>query len=229
MLPLVIGGLVIATVVWVLSDNEDEKKTKKPSSSSSHPKTILEQNFLQLKKDLNKFKTEKKVVILGQPGAGKSSLLLKLTDNLCEPKPIVGQQTDATNWHNLKNNNFFHIYENFIYVDTPGYDTSTHPIKSYIEHFPFSSFDIIIFVTSGKIHDSDQKIMSKIKKLNNISSSTKLIMVRNFNENLNDKDKEDIEIDMEQIFKNKSEKLDFVFSSNKTDEGIDKIKDLINA
>ena len=228
MLPIILGGIVVVTVILAFSDDEDKKETKK-SSSSLYPKTILEQNFLQLKRNLNKCKTKKKVVILGQPGAGKSSLLLKLTDNLCEPKPIIGQQTDATDWHNLTKNNFFHTHKNLIYVDTPGYDTSTHPIKSYIEHFPFSSFDIIIFVISGKIHDSDQKIMSKIKRLNNISSSTKLIIVRNFNENLNDNDQKDVEADMERIFKSKSEKLDFIFSSNRTSEGIDKIKDFINS
>lgn len=227
MLPFLAGGLVVATVVWLLSDDEDEKQTKGSSSSSSR-KTILEKNFYNLQQQLWKNKTEKKVIILGQPGAGKSSLLLKITDNKCVPKPIIGVQTDATHWHHSVKHDFFHRHEKVIYVDSPGYDTKSHPVESYINHFPFSSFDIIIFVISGKIHNSDQKIIGKIGKINSLSQSTQLIIVRNFNENLNAQDKNKVEMDMKKHFQNKSEKLDFIFSSNRTSEGIETIKKLVN-
>lgn len=227
MLPFLAGGLVIATVVWLLDDGEDEKETK-GSSSSSIKKTILEENFYNLGQQLRKNKTEKKVIILGQPGAGKSSLLLNITDNKCVPKPIIGVQTDATHWHHSIKYDFFHRHEKVIYVDSPGYDTNSHPVESYINHFPFSSFDIIIFVISGKIHHSDQKIIEKVGKINSFSPSTKLIIVRNFNENLNDQDRNKVETDMKKHFQSKSEKLDFIFSSNRTTEGIETIKKLVN-
>lgn len=227
MLPFLAGVLVVATVVWLFSDDEDEK-AKKSSSSSSKEKTILEKNFFSLRQQLSKNKTEKKIAILGQPGAGKSSLLLNITDNKCIPKPIVGVQTDATHWNDSIKDDFFHRYNKIIYVDSPGHDTKSHPTESYINHFPFSSFDIIIFVISGKIHASDQKIIAKIKKINTFSKSTKLIIVRSFNDALNEKNKKNVEFDMEKYFQSKSEKLDFVFSSNYTDEGIEAIKKLVN-
>ena len=227
MLPFLAGGLVVATVVWLLSDDEDEKPTT-GSSSSSTKKTILEKNFFNLHQQLAKNENEKKVVILGQPGAGKSSLLLNITDNKCTPKPTVGVHTDATRWHDSRKDDFFHRHGKVIYVDSPGYDTKSHPVKSYINHFPFSSFDIIIFVISGKIHNSDQKIIEKIRKINNLSRSTKLIIVRNFKENLNEQDKNDVESDMKKHFQSKAEKLDFIFSSNRTSEGIETIKKLVN-
>ncbi len=226
MLPFLAGGLVVASVVWLLSD-EDEKP-KKRRSSSSKKKTILEKNFLNLQQQLAKNHNNKKVVILGQPGSGKSSLLLNITDNECIPKPIVGVQTDATHWHDSNKYDFFHKHKEIIYVDSPGYDTKFHPTQSYINHFPFASFDIIIFVISGKIHESDQKILAKIKKINTLSKSTKIIIVRSFNDALNEKNQKSVELDMEKYFQSKSGKLDFVFSSNRTIEGIEAIKKLVN-
>ena len=70
------------------------------SSSPSPPapeKTVLQKNLLRLGSLLRK-EPGYKVAILGQPGAGKSSLLKKMTKGQVTPLPVIGIQTDATDW-----------------------------------------------------------------------------------------------------------------------------------
>ncbi len=227
MIPFILGGLFVAGITLLLDDNESDKETQtKKSTSSSDNKTILEKNFYNLRKQLYENISNKKVLIIGQPGAGKSSLLLKITEDACIPKPHIGVHTDATNWHKTIKNDFLHKYEGILFVDSPGYDTKSHPVDSYVNHFPFASFDIIIFVIKGKIHSSDQKIMSTIKKVNK-SKPIKLILIRGFSENLNSVNKADIEKDIEKYFQNDAANIDFIFSSNRTSDGIDMIQQMI--
>ena len=219
MLPFILGGLAITSLaVWAFSGDDEV------GSSPPKKRTILEKNFINLKHQINN-DVQKKIVIFGQPGAGKSSLLLNITEFKCIPKPNTGQKTDTTNWHTKIKNSFFHKYQDLIYIDSPGYDTKFHPVLSYLNYFPFSSFDIFIFVINGKIHEADKKIIAKLKK---ISLSKKILIIRNFSENLTDKEKEEITIDMEKNFQVKSEQLNFIFASNRTKEGINKIKKLIS-
>jgi len=200
---------IIAGVGWLLSDDNND--------SSKENLTILERNFIRLKSKLDNEEKDK-ILILGQPGAGKSSLLWLLTDKGCEPQPVIGQKTDATDWNNEIKSNFFHKYNEKVYVDSPGYDTRKHPVVSYLEYFPFNQFQLILFVINGKIHDSDIEIMKKLKYDESIK------IVRSHSENLTMKEKKEIETDIIKKFEINDKKIDIIFFSGKTMDGLTKLK-----
>ena len=202
---------IVAGTTWLMStENEVKRKTY----------SLLEKNFRKLK---NKLKEENKtkVLIVGQPGAGKSSLLKYVTNNKCAPVPIIGQKTDATHWNDIEINDFFHQYSDQLFVDSPGYDTKNHPLDSYLECFPFSLFDKVIFVLHRKIYNSDMEI---IKKINNNT----IIIIRNYSECLTNKEKKEIKLDILKKFELNNKKIDIVFFSSKTKEGLSKLKNILD-
>lgn len=85
---------------------EESDKTLKENEAFIN--TLLEKNFIELKNKLDD-ENKIKILIIGQPGAGKSSLLQYVTNNECTPKPLIGQRTDATDWQDRKISNFFYL------------------------------------------------------------------------------------------------------------------------
>ena len=207
----IIPVAIIAGVTWLISTEEEESKTY----------SLLEKNFRKLKNKLDE-KNKTKILIVGQPGAGKSSLLKYATNAKCNPIPIIGQKTDATHWHDTEINNFFHLYSDKIFIDSPGYDTKNHPIESYIKYFPFSSFCKVIFVLHGKIHDSDKRILEKIKEEIELKS---IVIVHSFSENNSIKMRKEIKEDIEKVF---NTKIALIFVSSRTKEGINEVQSFIN-
>jgi GTPase Era involved in 16S rRNA processing len=203
---------IIAGVTWIMS-TEDEVKSKTYS--------LLEKNFRKLKKKLEE-ENKTKILIIGQPGAGKSSLLKYITNNKCIPKPIIGQKTDATHWHDKLQSDFFHRYSESVYVDSPGYDTKNHPLHSYLDYFPFSSFQKVIFVLHGKIHDSDKKILMEIKSKVKLKS---IIIVHSFSEKSSVVIRKEIKDDVAKVF---NINIPLVFFSSKIKEGINEVQSFIN-
>jgi len=120
-------------------------------------KTTLQLNLERLQVELCN-ETAKKIAIMGQPGAGKSSLLKKLTNGEVIPSPVIGINTDATNWASDAKCNLVSRYDGNIFVDVPGYDTQTHPLIDFKLRFPFSNFDAFLFVFNGKLHAADEEV-----------------------------------------------------------------------
>jgi GTPase Era involved in 16S rRNA processing len=198
---------IIAGVGWLMSSDDKDI-------------TLLEKNFKALKNQLaNENKT--KILIIGQPGAGKSSLLKYITNNKCIPKPIIGQKTDATHWHDKLQSNFFHRYLESVYVDSPGYDTKNHPLHSYLDYFPFFEFQKIIFIVHGKIHNSDIEIIKNIKGKVQLKS---ILIVHSFSEASSNKMKEEINEDIKKIFNIKTK---VIFFSSRTKEGLSEVKSFL--
>jgi len=198
---------IVAGVTWLMS-TEDEVESKTYS--------LLEKNFRKLKNKLEE-EDKIKVLVIGQPGAGKSSLLKYVTNNKCRPIPVIGQKTDATHWHDTEINNFFHLYSDKIFIDSPGYDTKNHPIESYIEYFPFSSFSKVIFVLRGKIHDSDKRILKKIRDEVELKS---IVIVHSFSEM-----RKEIKEDIEKVF---NTNIRLIFVSSRTKEGINEVQSFLS-
>jgi GTPase Era involved in 16S rRNA processing len=207
-IPLILVSSYVAKKIF--EDNET------PPHQANNVKSTLELNLLRLRSELEKSST-KKIAIIGQPGSGKSTLLHALTKGKCTPLPVIGQKTDATAWHSDLDVNLFNNYKVIQFVDIPGYDTSKHPTDSYLKYFPFSKFDKIIFVINGKIHDSDVKIFNEIIK----SGLNEFILVRSNSHDLDDYI--GVFNDFDNFFNIKNNDLELVFSSNKTQEGYERL------
>jgi GTPase Era involved in 16S rRNA processing len=181
------------------------------------PLTTLERNMVRLSSSLEQLTDKKKIAVLGQAGAGKSTLIDKLTLSQCSPRPSIGQKTDATNWSNIIIDDFWYSYQDFVFVDVPGYDTSNHPTESYIDCFPFQKFDCIIFMIKGKVRESDNKIWKTLAS--NALLLEKTQIVRSFAENLTPEEIDEIIKDLNLHFEKKP-----IVMSNRNETGFDEIR-----
>lgn len=204
-------GLVGKIIYDVITDEPSE--TEKPSAQR---KTILELNFLRLENLLRK-QSGHKIAILGQPGAGKSSLLKKMTNGQVKPLPVIGSQTDATDWSKDQSCNLLSFYEDYVFSDVPGYDTTSHPISAFSARFPFNYFDMFIFVVNGKLHSSDEEIFHQIKK-----SGKKVLIAKSFSESLDSDDIAHVENDI-RIRLALTGEVPILYFSNRTGDGIESI------
>lgn len=150
---------------------------------------------------------------MGQPGAGKSSLLHSITDKEIFPLPEIGVKTDATNWADDKNINLLHTWNKYTFIDIPGYDTQKHPTKILSIFFPYNACDLFIFVIKGKILTADEDIFKRLCSLHK-----KVYIVRSFSDSLEEDDRTAIQDDIQKYFENGHFRL--IFASNKTREGI---------
>ena len=186
------------------------------SPPSMQKKTVLESNLERLKTELRS-EMGRKVAIIGQPGAGKSSLLKKMTGGKVVPLPVIGNHTDATNWSTDVSCNLLSRYNGKVFSDVPGYDTQTHPVNVFKSNFPFWDFDAFLFVVHGKLHGSDEDIFQ-------IASRTgkPVFIARSFLDSL---DQDDLKLSEGDIRKklSVSPSVKFFFFSNRTGEGVDAI------
>jgi predicted GTPase len=167
------------------------------AAASADAPSILEQNLRKLR-DLLSARRGPKIALLGQPGAGKSSLLDRLTDGRCVPRPVIGTTTDATDWSKSLDVTLLHEFGTMVFVDTPGYDTEKHPVKSYLDLFPFDAFDSIILVLSSKVHQADDEMLQVLDR--RVSEGKlpawKLFLVRCFADTLSPDEEAAVERDL---------------------------------
>jgi GTP-binding protein EngB required for normal cell division len=164
-------GLVGKAVYDAISDSA-------PPPPAPRKKTTLELNLARLG-SLVRGRSGYKVAIVGQPGAGKSSLLKKMTDGKVRPLPVVGVQTDATDWSLDAACDLVGSFENFSFVDVPGYDTVSHPLNVVMTGFPFGEFDCFVFVLRGKLRSADEMMFKAI-----IRSGVKCCIARSYSDSL---------------------------------------------
>lgn len=217
--PIAIGTFV--TVKKIFFDSEEEI-----SSNFQKTKSIFEENLEILKHHLIVSSNEenKNILFIGQPGAGKSSLIKSVTFSNCKPLPEVGVSTDTTNWSNKYLNYSFPVikYRNFTIIDSPGYDTAQHPTGIFLNSFPFDRFDSIVIVFNNKLHSSDIQIMNRVAYLNK-----KTTIVRSYSENLSEIEINEIENDIKKSFNLFSQKNKVEFVSNRSKNGINNLSEYL--
>ncbi len=198
------------------------------ASSSDGPapykKTVLELNLSRLRRELGNCSGQK-IAILGQPGAGKSSLLKRMTNNKVVPEPVIGTHTDATCWAEDLLCPLLSFFENYIFSDVPGYDTVSHPASVFSESFPFASFDAFIFVCNGKFYSADEKIFRLAA-----SSGKPVCIARSFSDGLESDEKLLVQNDINFRFGMSGDHIPIIFFSNRSGDGIYEIlRFLINS
>lgn len=181
--------------------------------------TVFERNLFRLESELSGIKNVK-VGIIGQPGAGKSSLLKKMTKGRVRPLPVIGTETDATSWSESPTVILQSKFNHFNFVDVPGYDTVAHPVTSFKQYFPFDDFDAYIFVVRGKLRAADEAMFDSIR-----SSNKPVCLARSFAESCNEDERDAISIDLQKRL-GLSDNHHIGFFSNRSGEGI---ADIMNA
>ena len=201
-------GLVGKAIYDAVTD-EDE-------APSPRRKTTLELNLERLEEQLRSH-SGYKIAILGQPGAGKSSLLKKMTNGKVKPLPVIGAQTDATDWSSDTACNLLSVYERYVFADVPGYDTSSHPLYVFSSSFPFRHFDAFIFVIHGKLHSSDEDVFRLISR-----SGKRISIAESFSDSLESDDIVSVENDIRTRL-SLSDSASILFFSNRTGAGIESV------
>ncbi|OME27748.1 GTPase domain-containing protein [Paenibacillus odorifer] len=175
----------------------------------------------EIKEELRKVTEDEKVKIalFGQPGAGKSSLI----------NEIVGQDlAEVSNFTDTTVKPEPYEWNNLILMDLPGYGTKQFPKDYYWHDFDIGSYDLLLCVFSGKLHDSDTEFFKKLNANGKIC-----IFVRNQVDTLFSKNrtivelKEDIRSDVAKQIES-TDKPEVIFTSCKTGEGIGELINKIN-
>ncbi len=110
-----------------------------------------------------------RIAVVGQPGAGKSSLI----NNLIGHKVAeTGQMTDVTKKATEYKYNFLTI------VDLPGYGTELFTFEKWKTEFNPQKYDVLVYVFSGKLLEEDNKLFTSIKRWNE-TINRPLFLVRN--------------------------------------------------
>jgi small GTP-binding protein len=149
------------------------------------------------------------VALFGQPGAGKSSLINRITGQKLAKE---GAKTDATTEQKAYDWNGLHL------VDLPGYGTTQFPQESYWKQFGIEDFDVFLCIFSGKFRDEDTRFFSELK-----ARGKQCIFVRNKCDDLweDGKTVRELEADIaEDLQKQIRSRERVVFTSCRTGEGI---------
>ena len=185
--------------------------------------TILEDELKEkFRNDYQNYKnTKAKIALIGQPGAGKSSLINALVG---EPLFKVGVHTDTTTEAQEV------AFGQLIITDLPGYGTSAFPYDEWLEKFHPEQYDLYIFVFEGKLHDSDAKLFKSLKEWKQIRHHPHFI-VRNKSDQIWDENKkldELKDIIKEDVYSKMGDKsADVYFTSCREKTGIIELKTAI--
>lgn len=184
--------------------------------SNPKMKNVINEIENKLKQTLD---TKIKIAVYGRSGAGKSSLVKKLTTSSKEIK--ISPTGDTT-----KNPDTHEYSSEIIFVDMPGYGTEEFPLNTFFERFPVAEYDLFIWLFDNKILESDIAF-SKELAVNN----RKCIYVRSFHDNIWQENKTTLELENEIVESVKkqlnSPNIELLFVSSRTNYGMEKLSEKI--
>lgn len=162
-----------------------------------------------------------RIGLIGQPGAGKSSLINRL---LGKELFAVGVHTDTTVSAQREKYNDLEI------VDLPGYGTGRFPLDSWAAEFRPQELDMYVFVFDGKLHDADGEMFRLLARWRQ-ERQRPYFIVRNKCDDIWEPGRSEMELRQEIAADVRSRLGDIAaevfFTSCKTGEGIDRLKQAI--
>lgn len=215
--PILVAGGAIIAAKWLY----DKVSSDSGKSGTYTVKTPLDRNLERLAAELAD-EDNHKVAIMGQPGAGKSSLLKVMTRGKVHPLPVIGAQTDATDWSSSEDCVLLSRFGKFVFADVPGYDTSSHPVSTFQSRFPYASFDVLVLVLQGKIHAADRAVYRSM-----VSTTKRVLIARSFADSLSDSEREAARADIRQAL-GCCDQTPMFFFSNRTRTGVHEVFDAIS-
>lgn len=162
--------------------------------------------------------THTQIAVVGQPGAGKSSIINALIE---DKVARTGQGTDITRKAERYRYEFLEI------VELPGYGTEMFPLNEWKERFKINQYDIIFFVFSGKLTKDDCDLFESVADYNKSGHRRPLLLIRNHCSDLaSNEDREAIRRD---IYTKLPEGLvgELYFVDCRYQNGIDKVRNEI--
>jgi GTP-binding protein EngB required for normal cell division len=158
---------VVVVVVAAATTKAAYDSFTEPASPPAPPRepSVLERNLRRLRATLRKPAPAgvlRRVAVLGQPGAGKSSMLRKVSEGRMVPPPVVGTQTDATDWSRDVGACLLGGWDCLEVADVPGYDTERHPADVMAAEFPFEGFDAFVLMLRGKVRAADEAMYRRL-------------------------------------------------------------------
>ena len=137
----------------------------------------LEKKFQQLLRNLKKNnEAYAKIALIGQPGAGKSSIVNAL---LGKNVAATGVGTDTT----VEAMEYEYHFNKL--VDLPGYGTKMFSMDVWKKRFNPDKFDVWFFVFSGKLMKEDTELLRDLVQLNEETRQNHpLFLIRNHSEEI---------------------------------------------
>lgn len=163
-------------------------------------------------------KTKVRLALIGQPGAGKSSIINSLVGTKLFP---VGVYTDTTITAQEKE------YGGLIITDLPGYGTARFPLDAWIDEFKPEQYDMYLFVFDGKLHEADSQLFQYLEKWQQ-ERQHPFFLVRNKEDQIWDDEKtlehlkEEIQADVRSLLTD--EETPIFFTSCRHQTGIEALK-----
>ncbi|MDL2344228.1 GTPase domain-containing protein [Deinococcus sp. MIMF12] len=222
LLALPVAGAIAAAVGALTAESpvSPEPKTKR-SGPTSHPQSghferILTANLNRLRKELCS-SPGRKVALLGQPGAGKSTTLDALTEERVQPRPRIGIGTDMTDWSRNPDVPLCSFFEDILFVDAPGHGTQRHSTEVYLRLFPLEQFEHVLLFIQGKLLESDERLLRYAR-----SRGRRITIVRTHAGGLTDAERELLRADLSRRSGVPAEGV--LFLDNRTREGLNALR-----
>jgi GTP-binding protein EngB required for normal cell division len=182
--------------------------------------TRFEKNLTRLSLELPRSELPV-IAVVGQSGAGKSSLVWSLSGGAVTPKPNIGLETDATDWSKQMDVDLISRSNDMMFVDVPGYGTKSHPTNILLSHFPLSEFSLLMFVLSGKVRGDDKDVFKRM-----IDCGRPLAIIRNYAESLDDAERLEVRRDF-QLHLGLPDAHNVWFTSCRTQSGVSALRSWI--